>query len=326
MKAVVYERYGPPDVVEVREVARPRPGPGDVLVRVHATSVSSGDARLRASRFPPLFWLPGRVMLGLIRPKNRILGSDFAGEVVDVGAGVTRFRAGDQVFGFRLFGAHAEYVCLPEGGVLARKPSNLSHEEAAAIPFGGLSALHFLRKAGIERARRVLVVGASGGVGVFAVQLARHFGAEVTAVCSAANLDLARSLGAARAIDYTREDFTKTGEAYDIILDTVGATTFGRCRRSLSPNGVHVFLVMGLAQIVQAAWTPLAGGQRVVAGVTVETAEDLEFLRGLAETGQIVPVIDRCHPLEQAAEAHRRVDSGRKRGSVVLSLGPAAGR
>lgn len=319
MKAAVYERYGPPAVAVLRDVPKPEPRDGEILVRVHATSVTSGDARLRAFNVPPLFWLPARLMLGLTRPKNRILGSEFAGTVEAVGGNVTRFKAGDAVFGFRLFGVHAEYVSVPETFAVLMPP-NVNFAEAASIPFGALTALHFLRKAGIARGQKVLVNGAAGATGVYAVQIARHFGATVTGLCSSANRELVRSLGAARVIDYTREDFTRDGEVYDIIFDSVGTTSFARSKRALSPQGRHVFLVTGLAQIVQSLWTSLAGGRRVICGVAPDTPVELPFIGGLVAAGAVRPVIGRTFALERIAEAHRYVDSGRKVGAAVLTV------
>lgn len=321
MKAIVYERYGPPDVLALREVEKPTPKDNEILIRVHATSATSGDARLRAFKVPPLFWLPGRLVFGLTKPKNPILGFPFAGEVEAAGSRVKRFKAGDPVFGARLFGIYAEYVCVPEDGVVAAKPRNMSFEEAASVPFGALTALFFLRKAGIAGGQKVLVVGASGAVGTAAVQLATHFGAEVTGVCSTANLELVKSLGADKLIDYTKEDFTRNGETYDIILDTVGTTTFSRCKDSLAANGIHVFIgTTGLTQILQSLWTSMLGGKQVICGVTSETLEDLIFLKELIEAGTFRAVIDRRYPLEQMADAHRYVDTGRKRGNVVITL------
>lgn len=320
MKAAVYERYGPPEVVQIREVAKPVPKDDEILIRVHATTVTSGDARMRAFRVEPIFWLPYRLFMGITKPKNRILGMVFAGEVEAVGKDVARFKPGDQVFGHGIFGGHAEYKAIRETAAVARKPRNLSYEEAAAIPFGASAAFHFLKKAGIGSGRKVLVNGASGGVGVQAVQLARHLGAEVTGVCGPGNLELVKSLGAEKIIDYTKEDFTQTGETWDIILDTLGTTSFSRCKGVLAPEGRHVFLVTGLRENLQALWTSVRGGRKVIVGVAPDDQRVMETIRELAEAGTLRPVIDRRYPLERIAEAHAHVDGGHKQGSVVVTL------
>jgi NADPH:quinone reductase-like Zn-dependent oxidoreductase len=325
MKAVIHDAYGGPEVLKPAEVPRPTPGLNDIRVRVHATSVTSGDLRLRAFDIPPLFWLPARLGLGITRPRNRILGSEFAGVVDEAGEAVARWKPGDRVFGMRVFGSYAEYKCVPETAAVAAMPANLPFEAAAAVPFGALTALHFLRKAGIRSGQRVLINGAGGGVGLFAVQLARHLGTEVTGVCGPRSLELVRSLGAHRVMDYTREDFTRGGNSYDILLDTAGTTRFARCRGALTARGVHVFLIAGLAPLLQAWITPLIGGRRVVTGVAPERADDLEVIRGLLAAGAMRPVIDRTFLLEQAAAAHAYAESGDRRGQVVIRLEQPAG-
>lgn len=321
MQAAVYERYGAADVLAVSEVPRPAVGEGDVLVAVAAASVSTADWRMRASAFPGGLWLPGRLMTGLFAPKRKILGTDFAGTVLEVGAGVTRWKVGDAVFGFSGHGAHAECLAMPQDGPIAGIPGALGFEEAAAVPFGALSALVFLRDfAKLESGQRILIVGASGGVGVFAVQLARHFGAEVTGVASGANFELVRDLGADRVIDYTREDFAAGGEAWDVILDTVGATSFAEARKALTPKGVYVPLNFGLREAAQAMITAIRGGPRIRLGVSGDTREDLKFVAGLLERGEIRAVIDNRYPLGAIAEAHRRVESRRKRGAVIIAV------
>lgn len=320
MKAYVYDRYGPPEVLRQVELPDPVPGPREVLVRVHAFTVSSGDARMRASRFPPLYWLPARLFFGLTAPRNRVLGFDFSGTVAATGSEVTRYAVGDAVFGAQLFGGNAELRTLPEDGKMAGKPANLTHEEAAAIPFGATTALYFLRKAGVGPGQKVLVVGAAGAVGSSAVQLARHFGAEVTGVCSAGKHGLVRGLGAQHVIDYAAEDFTRNGQTYDIIFDTVGATTVRGCRDSLTPNGRHVFLVTGASEIFHSLRTARGRGRKVIGGVDESSAEDMATLSSLAEEGALQPVIDSRFPFEQLAEAHARVDTGHKTGSVVVSV------
>jgi NADPH:quinone reductase-like Zn-dependent oxidoreductase len=323
MKAAVYSRYGPPDVVEINSVAKPVPNDREVLVRVRATTVCAADWRFR--RADPFLI---RFMNGLSRPKKiRILGMELAGEVESVGSAVTRFAAGDQVFGStgNRFGAHAEYACVPEDA-LAQKPVNMTSDEAAAVLFGGVSALYFLRKANPQPRQKVLVYGASGSVGVFAIQLAKHFGAHVTGVCSTANLDLVRSLGAADVVDYTKEDFSSAGRVYDIVFDTVGKSGFSRTRRSLKRGGYYV-LVGGsgrpldiLGTMVRGLWMYFTGAAKVISGVARMTPADMSFLKGLIEAGELRTVIDRRYSLDQIAEAHRLAESGHKKGHVVISL------
>lgn len=318
MKAAVYRRYGAPDVIRIEDVARPNPAANELLVRVRATTVSAGDARLRSARVPPGFGLMMRLGFGITGPRKPVLGWDFAGEVAAVGPSVSRFAPGDRVFGGRM-GCHAEYVAVAESSVAA-VPHGLTFEVAASLVFGGMTSLFYLRdKARIQSGERVLVNGASGAVGSAAVQLAKHFGAAVTGVCSANNADLVRALGAGRVIDYTRDDFTRTGETYDVILDAVGNCTFARCERALAPGGRLLLVVAGLGQILGATLRPLRGGRRVLTGVNATRAEDLLFLAALAESGQFTPVIDRTYSLAQIADAHAYVDSGHKRGNVVIA-------
>lgn len=324
MKAAYYEKYGSADVLEIRDVERPAIGDNEVLVQVHATSVTSADWRLRASAFPGVFWLAGRMMFGLLAPRNRILGSDFAGRIVATGRNVTKFKGGDEVFGFSGKGAHGEYLAISEDGPIVRKPAVLGHDEAAAVPFGVLSALVFLRDfARIRPGQKILINGASGGVGVFAVQLARHFGAEVTGVCSTANLDLVKSLGADHVIDYTREDFTRSGRAYDVIFDTVGKVSFSRCRHALTEKGIFLPLEFGLKEICQAMVMSMTGGRKVVIGISGDTKEDLALIGGLLQAGAIRPVIDGRYPLERIADAHRRAETRHKTGSVIVTIAGA---
>ncbi len=321
MKAAIYEKYGPADVVEIREIERPAIGEKDVLVEVAATTVTTGDWRLRASAFPGVFLLVGRLMFGLFRPRNRVLGMEFAGKVVSAGPGVTRFAVGDEVFGFASRGAHAEYLAISEDAAIARKPANIGFAEAAATPFGAISALVFLRDfAGIRPGQKVLVLGASGGVGVHVVQLAKHFGAEVTGVTSTTNLDLVRSLGADHVIDYRKEDYTAGSEAYDLIFDTAGTTTFAQAKRVLKPTGIFLPLEFSPREIMQALLTTMSKGKRVVIGVNDDGREDLDFIGGLLACGAIRPVIDGAYSLEQIADAYRRVESRHKTGSVVVTL------
>lgn len=323
MKACVYEEYGAPEVVRIAEVERPTLGDDEVLVRVRATSVTTADWRFRASAFPRVFWLPGRLMVGLFHPRNPVLGMDFAGVVEATGSKVTRFKEGDRVFGatnpFRR-GAHAEYVAMPETGAIVLTPSNLTDHEAAAVPFGANSALAFLRDhARVQPGQRVLVVGASGGVGVWAVQLARHLGAEVTGVCSGPNVELVRALGAHHVVDYTAGPVAPPGELYDVIFDTVGVTSFEGCKASLSERGLYVPLNSGLSEMLLALVTAGGRGKRVKYAVSHNKSEDLELLVQLISNGVLRPVVDRVYPMDQIVEAHRRVDGRHKRGSVVVA-------
>jgi len=319
MKAAVYRRYGPPDVVRIEEVPRPDPKTNELLVRVRATTVSAGDARLRSARVPTGFGLMMRLGFGIVGPRKPILGWEFAGDVDAVGPSGSRFAPGDKVFGVRM-GSHAEYVVASEDSA-APMPRNLRYEDAAALVFGGMTSLFYLRdKAKIQPGERVLINGASGAVGTAAVQLAKHFGATVTAVCSASNAELVRSLGAARVIDYAKENFTQTGDAYDIILDAVGNCPFSRCERALSPGGRLLMVVASLGQMLGAMLRPSRAGRKVLVGVSATRGEDLRVLGELAESGALRPVIDRTYPLARIADAHAFVDTGRKKGSVVITL------
>ena len=325
MKAIVYNEYGPADVLHLAEVAKPAPKDNEVLIKIHASTVTAGDCNARGFTFvPPGFGFLGRLMFGLRRPKQPILGFELAGEIEAVGKTVTRFQKGDQVLGIlrEKSGAYAEYICLPENARLVKKPVDITFEEAASVPFGGTTALYFLRDvAKLQPGQKILIIGASGGTGVYAVQLAKYYGAEVTGVCSTANLGLVRSLGADKVVDYTKQDFTQNGETYDVILDMVpGKAAFARYQVSLKPNGLYLAGAGGLKAFAQMAWTSLTGGKKVIAGMAPDRREDLAFLNELLESGKIKPVIDRCYPLEQTAEAHRYVDTGRKRGSVVITI------
>ena len=325
MKAIVYYEYGPPENLLFREVEKPEPKDNEVLIKVYATTVTTGDVNMRGFTFiPPGLGFAPRLMFGLRKPKRNILGVELAGEIEAVGRAVKQFRAGDQVYGINStdLGAYAEYVCWPENRALAIKPANLTYEEAAVIPFGSGTALFFLRDLGkIQPGQKVLINGASGSVGSAAVQLAKYFEAEVTGVCSTANLELVKSLGADTVIDYTQEDFRTSGETYDVILDTVvGKTSFSACQNSLTQKGLYLAVAGGLKEIVQMPWTSMKGGKKVLAGSPPERKEELIFLRELIEARKIKPVIDRRYPLEQTADAHRYVETGHKKGNVVITL------
>lgn len=326
MFAATCRRYGAPEVLQIEEVARPTPKGDEVLVHVCASSVTSGDVRMRAFTGAGIFWLPMRLLFGMLRPRNPVTGMEFAGTIAVVGQSATAFRIGDAVFGMKIGGANAEYVAVRETGAIAAKPIGLSFEEAAVVPFGALSALEFLRDSvQIKPGQKILIHGASGAVGLFAVQLAKHFGAHVTGVCSTANLELVSSLGADKVIDYAKDDFTPGPHVYDAILDTVGGTSFSRSKRVLAPLGRHVFVVQTLTQLWQALWTSMRRGKRVIVGFSGgNSKDDLLLISGLIEAERIKPVIDRTYRLEDIADAHRFVDTGRKRGGVAVLIGAAS--
>jgi NADPH:quinone reductase-like Zn-dependent oxidoreductase len=331
MKAIVYTEYGPPDVLQLKEVEKPTPKDNQVLIRVYATLVSYGDMVARNMRnisprkfnMPFLFWFGARVSFGFSKPRITILGSELAGEIEAVGKDVKRFRKGDQVFGYvgPSMGANAEYVCMPEDGMVAIKPANMTYEEAATVPFGAIVALNLLRKVNIQPGQKVLVNGASGGIGSAAVQLAKsHFGAKVTGVCSTPRLELVKSLGADKVIDYTREDFTQSGETYDLIFDILGKSSFSGCKSSLKQNGRYLLASFKMRQLFQMLWTKIIGSKKVICAMASEKSEDLVFLKELVEAGKIKSIIDKRYPLEQTAEAHRYVEKGHKKGNVVITL------
>jgi NADPH:quinone reductase-like Zn-dependent oxidoreductase len=325
MKAILHTKFGPPDELQIKEVQKPVPRGNEVLIKIHATTVTSTDCNVRNFTFVPgVFQLPARLfMFGVFKPRINILGIDLAGEIEAVGKDVKRFKEGDQVFGTPgiTFGAHAEYTCVPEDAVLTRKPANISWEEAAAIFLGAHTSLFYLRDMGnIQAGHKILIYGASGAIGTYAVQLAKYFGAEVTGVCSTTNLEMVKSLGADKVIDYMKEDYTRNGEAYDLILDTVGKTSFSRCKKSLKQKGLYLPVVMDLTELVQIMWTSMTDGKKVKGGVAVERIEDLIFFKELIEAGKLKPVIDRCYPLEKIAEAFRYVEKGHKKGNVVITV------
>ena len=322
MKAMVYTKYGPPDVLQLKEVEKPIPKANEVLIRIYATTVTAGDCELRRFDMPILFWLPIRIYMGILKPRIKILGQELAGEIESVGKEVKLFQKGDPIFAAAdaRFGAYAEYKCLRSTHVMALKPADMTYDEAAGVPVGGLNALHFLRKAKIQRGQNVLIYGSTGSIGTFAVQLAKYFGAEVTGVCSTRNLEFVRSLGADKAIDYTKEDFSRNGETYDVIFDTIGKSSFSRSKRSLKKKGCYLLANPGLSQTVRGLWTSMTSSKKVIMALASYRTEDLVFLKELMEAGKLKPVVDRRYPLEQMAEAHRYVEKGHKRGNVVITL------
>ena len=331
MKAIVYTKYGPPEVLQLKEVEKPVPKDKEILIKIHATPVSFGDKLVRNLKeitpgkfhMPFLFWLFAKMYFGFRRPRITILGSEFAGEIEALGKNVKSFKPGDQVFGYRgsLMGAYAEYLCMPENGVVALKPSNMTYEQAAAVPYGAIMALNLLRKVNLQPGQSVLVNGASGGIGPAVVQLAKsHFGANVTGVCSTPRLEYVKSLGADKVIDYTKEDFTDSAEIYDFIFDILGKSSFARVKRSLKPNGRCLLVSFKMKQLWQMLWTSMIGSKKVICALSSEKAEDLVFIKELIEAGKIKTVIDKRFPLAQAAEAHRYVEQGHKKGNVVITL------
>ena len=331
MKAIVLTKYGPPEVLQLKEVTKPTPRHNEILIRIYATPINFADTLIRNFKaispkkfhMPFLFWLIGKMSFGFRKPKITILGSEFAGEVEAVGKAVTGFKIGDRVFGYcgPRMGANAEYLCMRGNGVVAIKPANMSYEESAAVPYGAIMALNILRKIDLRPNQKVLVNGASGGIGPAVVQLAvNHFGATVTGVCGTSRLEYVRSLGADQVIDYTKEDFTTSQKTYDFIIDILGKSSFARCKRSLAPGGRCLYVSFKMKQVFQMLQTSMTGSRKVVCVLVNEKSEDLIFIKELIEAGKIKSVIDRCFPLEQTAEAHRYAESGNKKGNVVITV------
>jgi len=332
MKAIVFTEYGSPDVLRLEEIEKPAPKDNEILVRNHATSVNYGDLVARNFKgisprefnMPFLLWLLAKISFGLKQPKTTVLGSEFSGEIEAIGKDVKRFKAGDKVFGYlgQSMGAYAEYICLPEDGVLAIKPSNMTYEEAAVVPYGAIMALNLLAKVNIHSGQKVLINGASGGIGSAAVQIAKHFGAEVTGVCGTPRLEFVKSLGADKVIDYTKEDFTQSGETYDLIFDVLGKGSFSRSKNSLTQNGRYLLASFKMKQLFQMLWTSMTGGRKVICAIAPGSVEDLHAVKELIEAGKIKAVIDRCFPMERTSEAHRYIEEGYKKGNVVITTGP----
>ncbi len=317
MKAIVCIEYGPPEVLLLKDVEKPIPKDNEILIRIFATAVNSADWRLRKAE--P--WVV-RLFFGLTKPKNPILGGVLSGEIEALGKNVTQFKVGDRVFGSTgmSLGAYAEYKCLSEDGILSIKPNNISHKEASTIPFGGTTALHFLRKANIRDGQKVLIYGASGAVGTAAVQLAKYFGAEVTGVCSTSNMEMVKSLGVDKVIDYTKEDFTMNGETYDVIFETVNKLSFSSSIKSLKNQGTLILGAAGFLQMLQGVWSSMTSSKKIMSGLISEKADDIIFLKELIEKGNFKSVVDRSYPLERIVEAHRYVEQGHKRGNVAITL------
>ena len=329
MKAIVWTKYGPPDGLELREVEKPIPKDDEVLIKIYATTVTAGDCEMRSLKMPMMLGLPMRIYVGFSKPERiTIIGQEMAGEIESIGKDVKRFKEGDQVFASTGFGrgTYCEYLCLPEepgdmDGVMALKPANMTYQEAAAVPTGGLESLHFLRKANIQSGQKVLINGAGGSIGTFGVQLAKnHYGAEVTAVDSAGKLDMLRSIGADHVIDYTQEDFTKSRETYDVIFDVVGKASYSGCMKSLKQNGYYLLANPRFSLMIRGFWTSKTGSKHAITQVASHKNEDLIFLRELIEAGKLRTVIDRTFPLDQMAEAHRYVETGGKLGNLVITV------
>lgn len=328
MKAIIWTKYGPPEVLELREVEKPSPKANELLIKIYATTVTAGDCEVRALKFPFYLNLPMRLWTGILKPRaNSILGTELAGIVEALGSDVKQFKEGDRVFGASglFFGANAEYICLPErpgeteGGV-SIMPANMTFEEAATVPFGGRDALHFLRKGEVQSGQKILINGAGGSIGTYAIQLARHFGAEVTAVDSTDKLEMMRSIGANHVIDYTNKDFTQLGDKYDVIFDVVGTVSFSRSKNAITPNGTYLLANPLGTQLLLGPWTRMTSSKKVITQTASGSISDLEYLRDLIEAGELTAVIDRTYPLEEIVKAHRYVETGRKKGNLVITV------
>ncbi|MCI0713570.1 MAG: NAD(P)-dependent alcohol dehydrogenase [Chloroflexi bacterium] len=330
MKAAIYTRYGSPDVLQLQEVDKPTPKDNEVLIKVYAVAVSFGDLMVRNIKavtprnftMPTPLWLPVRLMFGFRKPRVNILGAQLSGEIEAVGKDVTRFKPGDQIFAYpgAKMGGYAEYLCMREDSVIAIKPANMPYPEAATVPYGAITALPILRRVDLQPGQKILINGASGGIGSLAVQFAKNFGAEVTGVCGTERMEFVKSLGADHVIDYTIGDFTKNGETYDVILDILGKSSFSRCRDSLTSNGVYLLASFKTRQLLQMLWTSLRGGKKVVCALSSDKTEDLVYVKKLIEAGKITSSVDRCFPLVEAAEAHRYAESDQKKGNIVLTV------
>ena len=331
MKAIVYTEYGCPDVLKIEEIEKPFPKENEVLIKVHAVSVNFGDLIARnfknisAKEFnmPLLFWILARFSFGFSKPKKKVLGNSFSGNIESVGNKVKLFKKGEQVFGFigEKMGAYAEYLCMPENGILASKPSDMTLEEASIIPYGALMAINISKKVNIQKGQKVLIIGASGGIGSAAVQLAKHhFGAEVTGVCGTQRMTVVKNLGADKVIDYEKEDFTKNEETYDLIIDILGKGTFSSYKNSLNQNGIYLLASFKTKKLLQMLWTAITGQKKVVCAIASPTTQDLHFIKQLIEDGKIKSIIDKSFSLEETVEAHRYVESGMKRGDVVIKV------
>jgi NADPH:quinone reductase-like Zn-dependent oxidoreductase len=330
MKAAVMTEYGSPDVLQIQELEKPSPNDNEILVRVHASSIGFGDLIVRDFKhvspqefnMPSLLYWPARMEFGFNKPKVNVLGAEFAGKVEAIGKDVTLFKQGDEVFGYRgmAMGANAEYLLVPEKSAIALKPKNMSFEEAATISYGGLTAISLLRKANIQKGQKVLINGASGGIGSAALQLAKHYGAEVTGVCGTNRMQMVKALGADKVIDYSKEDFTKGSERYDLVFDVLGRTSFDKVKRVLNPNGIYLLASFKSKALLQMLITSKFGDKKVICALSSDTPQDLVTIKELAEAGKIKTVVDRCYPLEKVAEAHRYLESGQRHGNVVLTV------
>ncbi len=323
MRAAVYKKYGSPDVLKVEEVAKPTPKENEVLIKIKAASVTAGDCEVRRFDISPFFWLPVRLYMGILTPRKNILGQELAGVIEEVGEKVTKFKKGDQVFAATEMdlGAHAEYICLAADGAISRKPKNLSFEESAALPVGALNSLYFFHLVGLKKNQKILINGAGGSIGTIAVQYAKLIGAEVSAVDTTNKLDILHKVGADKVIDYTKQDFTKNDELYDIIFEVSGKISFSRCKNSLSPNGIFISANPTLLQMFIGFLTKKRNGKKLITGMAKNNPADLDFIKNLVEEEKVKPVIDKSFSLEEIQDAHRYVESGEKKGNVIIKMG-----